>query len=40
MTVRKDGGEVDAISAATISSRAFCDAVDRAYRALLKGGRK
>ena len=40
MMVRKDGGEVDAISAATISSRAFCDAVDRAYRALLKGGRK
>lgn len=40
MKVRKDGGEVDAISAATISSRAFCDAADRAYRALLKGGRK
>lgn len=38
--VKKDGGEVDAISAATISSRAFCDAADRAYRALLKGGRK
>jgi electron transport complex protein RnfG len=40
MKVKKDGGEVDAISAATISSRAFCDAMDRAYRALLKGGRK
>ncbi|MDQ1353455.1 MAG: H+/Na+-translocating ferredoxin:NAD+ oxidoreductase subunit [Acidobacteriota bacterium] len=40
MKVRKDGGEVDAISAATISSRAFCDAADRAYRALLNGGRK
>lgn len=40
MKVKKDGGEVDAISAATISSRAFCDAVDRAYRALIKGGRK
>lgn len=40
MKVKKDGGEVDAISAATISSRAFCDAADRAYRALLKGGRK
>ena len=30
--VKKDGGEVDAITAATISSRAFCDAVNRAYR--------
>jgi electron transport complex protein RnfG len=26
-----DGGEVDAITAATISSRAYCDAVQRAY---------
>jgi electron transport complex protein RnfG len=29
--VTKDGGNVDAITAATISSRAFCDAIDRAY---------
>jgi electron transport complex protein RnfG len=29
--VKKDGGQVDAITAATISSRAFCDAVTRAY---------
>jgi electron transport complex protein RnfG len=29
--VTKDGGNVDAITAATISSRAFCDAVERAY---------
>lgn len=36
--VKKDGGDVDAITAATISSRAFCDAVDRAHKALLKGG--
>ena len=28
--VTKDGGNVDAITAATISSRAFCDAVNRA----------
>ena len=28
--VKKDGGDVDAITAATISSRAFCDAVNRA----------
>ncbi len=30
ITVSKDGGEVDAITAATISSRAFCDAVAQA----------
>jgi len=29
--VTKDGGKIDAITAATISSRAFCDAVDRAW---------
>lgn len=38
--VKKDGGDVDAITAATISSRAFCDAVNRAYQALLKGGER
>jgi len=32
--VTKDGGVIDAITAATITSRAFCDAVNRAYRAL------
>ncbi|PLX02255.1 MAG: hypothetical protein C0595_11635 [Marinilabiliales bacterium] len=31
LKVTKDGGNVDAITAATISSRAFCDAVNRAY---------
>lgn len=31
--VKKDGGEVDAITAATISSRAYCDALDRAFKA-------
>ncbi len=31
LKVSKDGGQVDAITAATISSRAFLDAVDRAY---------
>ena len=30
LMVKKDGGDVDAITAATISSRAFCDAVQRA----------
>lgn len=33
MKVTKDGGDVDAITAATISSRAFLDAVNRAYSA-------
>ena len=31
--VSKDGGEIDAITAATITSRAFLDAVQTAYRA-------
>ena len=33
LNVKKDGGKVDAITAATISSRAFCDAVQKAYDA-------
>jgi len=33
LSVKKDGGDVDAITASTISSRAFCDAVERAYAA-------
>ena len=32
MTVSKDGGDIDAITAATISSRAFLDAVNRGYK--------
>lgn len=36
LAVRKDGGEVDAITASTITSRAYIDAVDRAYR-IFKG---
>ncbi len=36
LAVRKDGGDVDAITAATISSRAFCDAIKKAYDAYLK----
>jgi electron transport complex protein RnfG len=31
LMVKKDGGDVDAITASTISSRAFCDALSRAY---------
>ena len=33
LAVRKDGGEVDALTAATISSRAYVDAIARAYEA-------
>lgn len=36
MTVSKDGGEVDAITASTITSRAFLRAVNMAYEALDK----
>jgi electron transport complex protein RnfG len=38
LLVTKDGGDVDAITAATISSRAFCDAVERAYKTYTKEG--
>lgn len=36
LQVTKDGGDVDAITAATISSRAFCDALQRAYKSFEK----
>lgn len=36
LAVKKDGGNVDAITASTITSRAFCDAVEKAYVALKK----
>lgn len=38
ITVKQDGGNVEAITASTVSSRAFCDAVVRAYNAYMKGG--
>ena len=45
LTVKKDGGDVDAITAATITSRAFSKAVNKAYNAFeanksqfMKGG--
>ncbi len=41
LKVKKDGGDVDALTAATITSRAYLDAVDRASRAvkqLTRGG--
>ena len=36
MTVSKDGGEVDAITASTITSRAFLRCVNAAYRAFVE----
>lgn len=36
LKVKKDGGDVDALTGATISSRAFCDATQTAYNAFLK----
>jgi len=40
MKVTKDGGVIDAITASTITSRAYCDAIQRAYDAYMKGGQK
>ena len=39
LQVSKDGGNVDAITAATISSRAFLDAVNRAAKALTESAK-
>lgn len=38
LTVSKDGGQVDAITASTITSRAFLLAIDQAYQAYAKNG--
>ena len=37
LTVKKDGGDVDAITASTITSRAFLRCVNGAYKALQNG---
>ncbi len=36
LAVKKDRGDVDAITASTITSRAYCDAVARAYKAFME----
>ncbi|MDR2883007.1 MAG: RnfABCDGE type electron transport complex subunit G [Alistipes sp.] len=36
LAVRKDGGDVDALTAATITSRAYVDAVARAFNAVVR----
>ena len=38
LKVKKDGGDVDAVSGATISSRAVSDAIANAYNSFIKGG--
>lgn len=38
LKVKKDNGDVDGITAATISSRAFCEAVQRAFEFVQKEG--
>lgn len=45
LKVKKDDGNIDAITASTITSRAYCEAVQRAYNSLIqeylkKGGKK
>ncbi|MDD2425283.1 MAG: RnfABCDGE type electron transport complex subunit G, partial [Bacteroidales bacterium] len=35
LSVRKDGGDVDAITASTITSRAYCGALESAYKIFL-----
>ncbi len=36
LSVKKDGGDVDAITASTISSRAYCDALTSAWKVFLE----
>lgn len=36
LRVRQDGGDIDGITAATITARAYCDAIDRAYQTFKK----
>ena len=38
LSVTGDGGDVDAITASTITSRAYCEALQKAYNALQKEG--
>lgn len=40
LSVTRDGGDINAITASTISSRAFCEAVQRACKVYMEGGLK
>ena len=37
LKVKKDGGDIDAISGSTITSRAFCELINNAYETFKKG---
>ena len=37
LKVKKDGGDIDAISGSTITSRAFCELINNAYATFKKG---
>ena len=39
MSVTKDGGDVDAITASTITSRAYCDVLANAYKAFCEANK-
>ena len=39
LEVTKDGGDIDGITASTITSRAFCEAVQQAYETYQKEGK-
>ena len=39
MKVEKDGGEIDALTGATITSRAFSEATQLAFDMYMKGGK-
>ena len=38
LTVKKDGGDIDAITASTMTSRAFLKAINQAYHAYINKG--
>ncbi len=40
LRVKKDGGDVDAITASTITTRAYCEAVQLAWEKYMKGGKE
>ena len=39
MYVKKDGGDLDAITASTITSRAYCDVIENAYKAFCEANK-
>lgn len=39
LSVKKDGGDIDAITASTITSRAYCDVIENAYKAFCEANK-